>query len=57
MHLNGGPLAYESARAPRPLTDGEETLLAFAACGIAGYALAELPYQGGDRPGPAAATS
>jgi hypothetical protein len=28
----------------------EEAALAFAACGITGYALAELPYQTGDIP-------
>jgi hypothetical protein len=50
MHLNGGPLAYRSTRSPQPLSREEEALLAFAACGITGYALAELPYQAGDRP-------
>jgi hypothetical protein len=50
MHLNGGPLAYRSSRSPRSLSEEEEALLAFAACGITGYALAELPYQAGDRP-------
>jgi hypothetical protein len=50
MKLNGGPLAYESQRTPQPLTLGEESALAFAACGVSGYALAELPYQTGDRP-------
>src|SRR6266566_8632529 len=50
MRLNGGPLAYESAHEPEPLSLAEEAALAFAACGITGYALAELPYQTGDRP-------
>jgi hypothetical protein len=50
MHLNAGPLAYQSTRSPQPLSREEEALLAFAACGITGYALAELPYQAGDRP-------
>lgn len=47
MKLNGGPLAYESPRAVEPLTLDEEAALAFAACGVTGYALAELPYQTG----------
>jgi hypothetical protein len=47
MHLQGGPLAYESARTPQPLSLEEEAALAFAACGVTGYALAELPYQTG----------
>src|SRR5262245_6181970 len=50
MQLNGGPLAYRSARPPQPLSVEEEAALAFAACGLTGYALAELPYQTGDRP-------
>jgi hypothetical protein len=48
MRLNGGPLAYQSKRPPEPLTIEEEAALAFAACGVTGYALAELPYQTGD---------
>ncbi len=47
MHLNGGPLAYESTHEPEPLSLTEEATLAFAACGITGYTLAELPYQTG----------
>ncbi len=50
MRLNGGPLAYTSAYSPKPLTLQEEAALAFAACGITGYALAELPYETGDMP-------
>jgi hypothetical protein len=50
MKLNGGPLAFESARAPQPLTIDEEAALAFAACGVTGYALAELPYETGNVP-------
>lgn len=49
MRLNGGPLAYASRHAPLPLTLEEEAVLAFAASGVTGYALGELPYQG-DRP-------
>ena len=48
--LNGGPLAYASTHSPQPLSIDEEAALAFAACGITGYTLAELPYQTGDVP-------
>jgi hypothetical protein len=50
MRIESGPFAYESRRAPLPLTEAEEAALAFAACGITGYALADLSYgrgQGG----------
>lgn len=50
MNLNGGPLAYISREAPLPLTSQEEAALAFAACGITGYATAELPYESGSAP-------
>jgi len=50
MRLNGGPLAYASAKAPQPLSLEEEVSLAFSACGITGYALVELPYQTGSIP-------
>jgi hypothetical protein len=50
MELNGGPLAYRSSRPPKPLTLEEEAVLAFAACGVTGYALAELPYRSGNEP-------
>ena len=48
--LNGGPLAYTSGHTPQPLSLAEEAALAFAACGITGYALAELPYHTGAAP-------
>src|SRR5436189_2274741 len=48
MHLNGGPLAYASAHEPAPLGLLEEAMLAFAACGITGYTMGELPYDTGD---------
>jgi hypothetical protein len=48
MRLNGGPLAYESAHEPAPLSLEEEAALAFAACGITGYTMAELPYDSGN---------
>lgn len=50
MKLNGGPLMYGSLHPPAPLTGEEEAALAFAACGVTGYALAELPYQTGPTP-------
>ena len=50
MRLNGGPLAFASAHRPQPLSLEEEATLAFAACGITGYGLADLPFQNGDGP-------
>jgi hypothetical protein len=50
MNIPSGPFAYESRQKPLPLTEAEEATLAFAACGITGYALADLSYgqgQGG----------
>lgn len=50
MALPAGPLAHRSRHQGLRLTEGEEALLAFAACGITGYALADLAYvpgQGG----------
>ena len=44
MCLPSGPLAFRSQRTPVPLREEEEAALAFAACGVTGYALAELPY-------------
>jgi hypothetical protein len=50
LTLDGGPLAYASERPPEPLTLEEQAALAFAACGITGHALAELPYADGAQP-------
>jgi hypothetical protein len=50
MTLDGGPLTYASGRPPAPLTLDEQAALAFAACGITGHALAELPYADGADP-------
>ncbi len=50
FRLNGGPLAFASQAPPTPLTLAEEAALAFAACGITGPVLADLPYQTGDLP-------
>src|SRR6266540_2451378 len=47
MKMEGGPLAYQSRFQPVPLTEAEEAALAFAACGISGYALADLCYERG----------
>ena len=47
MKMPAGPLAYESAHAPVPLCEEEEALLAFAACGITGYALGDLCFAPG----------
>jgi hypothetical protein len=49
MSMNGGPLAYESAKAPEPLSLEEEAALAFAGCGVTGPTLAELPYESGGK--------
>jgi hypothetical protein len=50
LDLDGGPLTYASARPPAPLSLDEQAALAFAACGITGHALAELPYADGREP-------
>ncbi|HEY0604732.1 MAG TPA: hypothetical protein VGD58_17570 [Herpetosiphonaceae bacterium] len=50
MHLDGGPLAYASTHPPQPLSLEEEAALAFAACGITGHALGDLPYRSGVAP-------
>lgn len=50
MHLDGGPLAYKSQQPPQPLSIEEEAVLAFAGCGVNGYALSELPFQPGRLP-------
>src|SRR5438093_9818269 len=48
MNIPAGPLRYTSPRKPIPLTEAEEAALAFAACGITGYALADLSYGAGE---------
>src|SRR5438105_2519899 len=47
MKMEQGPMAYTSRHAPLPLTEEEEALMAFAACGVTGYALADLCYAPG----------
>jgi hypothetical protein len=44
MSIPAGPLQYTSPFKPIPLTDDEEAALAFAACGVTGYALGDLSY-------------
>lgn len=44
MEIEGGPTAYTSDQDPRPLTETEQALLVFAACGITGPALADWSY-------------
>jgi hypothetical protein len=46
--MPGGGLAYESPHAPVPLTEAEEAMLAFAAAGVNGLCLGDVPYQPGD---------
>lgn len=48
MKIESGPFAYESRHEPLPLTEAEEAALAFAACGVTGYALADLAYGRGE---------
>ena len=45
MEMQTGPLAFKSEQQPLPLTEDEEAALAFAACGITGYALGDLSYS------------
>ncbi|HVS03536.1 MAG TPA: hypothetical protein VMT16_12255 [Thermoanaerobaculia bacterium] len=47
MRMAEGPLAYASGQPGVPLSEEEEALLVFAACGITGYALADLSYARG----------
>jgi hypothetical protein len=44
MSIPAGPFQYSSPLKPIPLTDEEEAALAFAACGVTGYALGDLSY-------------
>src|SRR5215472_15365757 len=44
MSIPAGPFQYTSPHQPVPLTEDEEAALAFAACGVTGYALADLAY-------------
>ena len=44
MSIRGGPLKYTSNAKPYPLSEEEEAVLAFAACGITGPALGDWEY-------------
>src|SRR5215472_3773259 len=47
MTIPTGPFQYMSPHKPVPLTEDEEAALVFAACGVTGYALADLSYGSG----------
>jgi hypothetical protein len=47
MEMKSGPLAFRSTAAPLRLSEDEEALLAFAACGVTGPALGDLVYSEG----------
>jgi hypothetical protein len=44
MEMDSGPLAFSSTQRPLRLSEEEEALLAFAACGVTGHALGDLDY-------------
>ncbi|AIE87056.1 hypothetical protein [Fimbriimonas ginsengisoli] len=44
MEMKSGPMAFKSRQSGEPLTEEEEALMVFAACGITGYALGDLDY-------------
>src|SRR5579871_4959096 len=44
MEMAAGPLAYKSRHKSAPLTEAEEAMLVFAACGITGPVLGDLCY-------------
>jgi hypothetical protein len=46
--MPGGGLAYKSPHAPVPLTKVEEAVLCFAAAGINGFCLGDVPFAPGD---------
>lgn len=47
MEMADGPMAHRSEAEPLPLSEDEEAALAFAACGVTGYALGDLVYAPG----------
>ena len=47
MEIPAGPLAYRSRHAAQALDEADEALLAWAACGVSGAALADLCYAPG----------
>jgi hypothetical protein len=48
--LDGGPLSYASEQLAEPLSMDDEAALVFAASGVTGYALGDLPYAPGADP-------
>jgi hypothetical protein len=47
METKRGPLAFRSRHSPVALSEEEEALLVFAACGITGHALLDLTFGSG----------
>lgn len=47
MNMATGPMAHQSQHPGVPLSEEERALLVFAACGVTGYALADLMYERG----------
>jgi hypothetical protein len=47
MTMEDGPLKFESKAVPHKLAEEELAALAFAACGVTGYALGDLVYDAG----------
>jgi hypothetical protein len=47
MAMADGPMAYRSRASPRRLDEDEEAALAFAACGVTGFALGDLVFTPG----------
>jgi len=43
--IQGGPLAFQSEKAPIPLTELEEATLVQVATGLSGYLLGDLPFR------------
>jgi hypothetical protein len=47
MKMEDGPMAYESRHSPVPLSETEEAILAFAACGVTGPILSDWNFAPG----------
>ena len=47
MTMSDGPMQFTSAEKAHPLSEDEIAALAFAACGVTGYALGDLVYAAG----------
>lgn len=48
MEIPSGPFKHKSSHAPFALSEAEEATLAFAGCGVSGYALGDLSYGAGE---------